>query len=65
MSKGSKRRPEDANKIASNWDRIFGKKDNQRLTDDSSNQRLTDDTSSKQDSEASPDDDKEKNSSTK
>ena len=26
MSKGSKRRPEDYNKVSQEWDRIFGKK---------------------------------------
>lgn len=34
MSKGSKRRPEDKEKIAANWDRIFGKK-NESTTNES------------------------------
>ena len=30
MSKGSKRRPEDKKKIDKNWDKIFGKKKNDK-----------------------------------
>ena len=31
MSKGSKRRPEDYNKVSQEWDRIFGKKEQDEL----------------------------------